>query len=116
MVAAVLHLHEHPRQAALEPVNEMRRHLLHRHDVGDSDLVGGAGVERNDARRGQASPRILSSLPTTRSTSAMSANICAWVLRGAAGDDDARAGRSRLRRRIDCAAPARQLRWSQRSC
>ena len=95
MIAAVLHLHEGARQAALETVDQMRRHLLHRHDVGDRDLVAARYRSRmsNAARASrQASPRILSSLPSTRSTSAMSANIVGLRLRRAAGDDDARVG------------------------
>src|SRR5262245_50129894 len=54
----------------------------------------------------QASLRILSSLPTTRSTSAMSANICACVCAAQPVTTIRASGRSRLRRRIDCRACA----------
>jgi len=74
MVAAVLHLHEGARQAALKTLDEMRRHLFDRHDVADRDLFVRADVERG-ARRAPGLPRILSAFPTTRSTSPMSANI-----------------------------------------
>ena len=45
VVAAVLHLHEHPRQPGLEAVEQMRRHRLDRHDVGDRDLLARADAE-----------------------------------------------------------------------
>src|SRR5215470_18962367 len=54
----------------------------------------------------QASPRILSSLPTTRSTSAMSANIFASVCAAQPVTTMRASGCSRLRRRIDCRACA----------
>ena len=39
VIAAVLHLHEYPRQAFLKSVDEMRRHFADRHDIGDRDLL-----------------------------------------------------------------------------
>ncbi len=54
----------------------------------------------------QAAPRILSSLPTTRSTSAMSANIFAWVCAAQPVTTMRASGRSRFSRRIDCRACA----------
>ena len=38
MIAAVLDLHEGPRQALAKSVHQMRRHLADRHDVGDCDF------------------------------------------------------------------------------
>src|ERR1700733_14158612 len=52
----------------------------------------------------QASPRILSSLPTTRSTSAMPANIPAWVCAAQPVTTMRAEGHSRFSRRIDCRA------------
>ena len=54
----------------------------------------------------QASPRILSSLPTTRSTSAISANISGWVCAAQPVTTMRTCGRSRFSRRIDCRACA----------
>ena len=59
MVAAVLHLHEHARQAARKAVDQMRRHLLHRHDVADGDLF--ARQPRSNASRACA-PRVAAHL------------------------------------------------------
>src|SRR3954464_7309947 len=53
-----------------------------------------------------ASPRIFSSLPTTRSTSAMAANIFGWVCAAHPVTTMRAPGRSRLKRRIDCRACA----------
>src|SRR5260370_4776924 len=53
-----------------------------------------------------ASPRILSSLPSTRSTSAMPANIPAWVCAAQPVTTIRAEGRSRFSRRIDCRACA----------
>src|SRR5437773_10536123 len=57
MIAAVLHLHEDPRQAALKSLDEMRRHLLDLHDVGDRDLFGlrnaEAGIRSEERRVGK---------------------------------------------------------------
>src|SRR5207302_8119174 len=56
VIAAVLHLHEYPRQAFLKSVDEMRRHLADRHDIGDRDLLAlgnpepWTGVERRAGR------------------------------------------------------------------
>ena len=113
MVAAVLHLHEHPRQAALKAVEQMRRHLLHRHDVGDRDLFARdaeAGASNAARASRQASPRILSSLPTTRSTSAMSANISACVC-AAQPVTTMRARGARASSGGSIAAPAPPPRW-----
>src|SRR5580692_9147134 len=52
----------------------------------------------------QASARILSSLPITRSTSVMPANICACVCAAQPVTTIRAPGRSRLMRRIDCRA------------
>src|SRR5260370_1479069 len=52
----------------------------------------------------QASARILSSLPTTRSTSAMPANISGWVCAAQPVTTMRKPGRSRFSRRIDCRA------------
>src|SRR5262245_55217299 len=38
MVATVLDLHEHTRQAGMKSFDQMRCHFGHRHDVRDSDL------------------------------------------------------------------------------
>src|ERR1700730_7000029 len=54
----------------------------------------------------QASMRILSSLPTTRSTSAMPANISGWVCAAQPVTTIRASGRSRFSRRIDCRACA----------
>src|SRR5450759_845094 len=54
----------------------------------------------------QASPRILSSFPTTRWTSAMAANISGWVCAAQPVTTIRRSGRSRFSRRIDCRACA----------
>src|SRR5258708_6570592 len=54
----------------------------------------------------QASPRILSSLPSTRSTSAMPANIPAWVCAAHPVTTVWAEGGSRFSRRIDCRACA----------
>src|SRR5215471_9884006 len=54
----------------------------------------------------QASLRILSSLPTTRSTSTISANICACVCAAQPVTTMRASGRSRFSRRIDCRACA----------
>src|SRR3979411_3237765 len=54
----------------------------------------------------QASPRILSSLPITRSTSAMPANIWGWVCAAQPVTTMRAEGRSRFSRRIDCRACA----------
>src|ERR1700722_5711060 len=54
----------------------------------------------------QASPRILSSLPTTRSTSAMPANIAGSVCAAQPVTTIRAEGRSRFSRRIDCRACA----------
>ena len=53
-----------------------------------------------------ASPRIFSSLPTTRSTSAMPANISGWVCAAQPVTTMRASGRSRFSRRIDCRACA----------
>jgi hypothetical protein len=61
-----------------------------------------AGAASNATRAlRQACPRILSSLPTTRSTSAMSANIAAWVCAAQPVTTMRASGRSRFSRRID---------------
>ena len=49
VIAAVLHLHECPGQALGESVQQMRRHLAHRHDVGDRDFLGVLDAERRRA-------------------------------------------------------------------
>src|SRR5450759_1173919 len=54
----------------------------------------------------QASPRILSSFPTTRWTSAMAANIRGWVCAAQPVTTIRASGRSRFSRRIDCRACA----------
>src|SRR5579859_911156 len=54
----------------------------------------------------QVSSRILSSLPMTRSTSAMDANISAWVCAAQPVTTIRTSGRSRFSRRIDCRACA----------
>src|SRR5664279_889947 len=53
-----------------------------------------------------ASPRILSSLPITRSTSAMPSNIRGWVCAAQPVTTIRASGRSRFSRRIDCRACA----------
>ena len=45
MIAAVLHLHEYPRQALLKSLQQMRRHLPDRHDVGHRDLLTPSNAE-----------------------------------------------------------------------
>ena len=63
--------------------------------------------ESNAARAlRQASPRIFSSLPTTRSTSVMPANISGWVCAAQPVTTMRASGRSRFSRRIDCRACA----------
>ena len=105
MIAAVLHLHEGARQAALKALDEMRRHRLDRHDVGDGDLRPAAAPDRTQrGRRSHASARSLSSLPTTRSTSSMAANMPACVCAAQPVTTMRAAGRSRFSRRIDCRA------------
>ena len=64
-----------------------------------------AGIERR-ARVAPGSPRILSSLPMTRSTSAISANIFACVCAAQPVTTMRASGRSRFSRRIDCRACA----------
>jgi len=54
VIAAVLYLHEHPRQALLKSFQKMRRHLVTAHDVGDRDLflvaMPNAGAASNATR------------------------------------------------------------------
>src|SRR6266849_3272037 len=54
VIAAVLHLHEYPRQAFLKSLQEMRRHLLDRHDVGDRDLFLAGNAECRRRVQGHA--------------------------------------------------------------
>ena len=41
MIAAVLYLHKSAWQSALKAIDEMRRHLGHRHDIGHRDFLLG---------------------------------------------------------------------------
>ena len=45
MIAAVLYLHKHPRQAVLKSFEQMRRHLAHGHDVGHCDFFAARDAE-----------------------------------------------------------------------
>ncbi len=57
MIAAVLHLHEYPRPALLKSFDQMRRHLLDGHDVGDRDLFAGFDAKaRRAVERGARRP------------------------------------------------------------
>ena len=47
MIAAVLHLHEHPRLAILKSFHEVRRHFADRHDVDDRYLFAASDAERS---------------------------------------------------------------------
>ena len=69
MVAAVLHLQEGAR-VAFDAVDRMRRVPFHRHDVADRDRRAVAGPDRGSS---------FSSLPRTRSTSGMAANMAGSV-------------------------------------
>ena len=89
MVAAILHLHEHPRQAAGIAVDQMRRHLPDGHDVADGDLLVGADIERV----ARCAPSISAHLVVVADDAIDFSHLGehrALRLRGAAGDDDAR--------------------------
>ena len=92
VVATVLHLHEHARQAALEAFDEMRRHFPHRHDVGDRDLVAhDAGIEH----RARIAPGRAAHLVVIADDAVDLGHVGKHFrlrLRRAAGDDDARLG------------------------
>ena len=92
MIAAVLHLHEYARQARLESFQQMRRHLAHRHDVGDRNLFA-----RLKAKPGavECRPRALPGLsPHLVAIADDAIDLChagehfGLCLGGAAGDDD----------------------------
>ena len=93
VVAAVLHLHEGA-GAALVAVDRCAAISRHRHDVVDRRLLVPAPGPARMAR--EQRPRVapgcgasFSALPSTRSTSGMSAKARGLDLRGAAGDHDA---------------------------
>src|SRR4029077_17003556 len=56
VVAAVLHLYEHPRQAALKTFEQMRCHLRNRHDVGDSNFLACRDTKTAIERRARIAP------------------------------------------------------------
>ena len=92
MVAAVLHLHEHPRQAALKPVDQVRRHLPHRHDVGDRDLVPGkVRIERRARVAPSLAPHLVVIADDAVDLGHVGEHLRLRLCR-AAGDDDARSG------------------------
>ncbi len=64
MIATVLDLYEHPRQAFLKPFQQMRRHVANRHDVGDRDffLIGNAECRRRVERRARIAPSLTAHL------------------------------------------------------
>ena len=99
MVAAVLHLHEGAGVAA-HAVEEMRRRLLDRHDVVDEDFLG-IGDAEIAATAGRSRRRIFSSLPMTRATSGMAANISGSTCAPQPVTTIVASGFSRARRRID---------------
>ena len=89
MVAAVLHLDEDTRQAALKTVDEMRRHLLDGHDVADGDLLARIDIESVPRR----APGVAAHLVVIADDAVDLGHIGehrALRLRRAAGDDDAR--------------------------
>src|SRR5215472_5957601 len=91
VVAAVLHLHEGARQAVPETIDEMRRHLLHRHDVADGHLLARVDVER----RARFAPGTASHLVVVADDAIDLAHVAEHFrlrLRRAAGHDDAGIG------------------------
>ena len=95
VIAAVLHLHEHPRQAALKALQQMRRHLLDRHDVGDRDLFAlpdaeaAGGIER----RARGAPGFTAHLVVIADDAIDLGHASEHLglgLRRAAGNDDSR--------------------------
>ena len=109
VIAAVLHLHERPRQAALKAFQQMRRHLGDRHDVGDRDLFAGSTPNAGIERRARVAPGVTAHLVVIADDAIDLGHLGEHRrlgLRRAAGDDDARSGRSRFSRRIDCRACA----------
>jgi len=114
VVAAVLHLHEHPRQAFLNPSN--RCGAISRTAMNVATAIFSSLAMRMQAprrTRRALAPCLaahLVALPTTRSTSAISANIRACVCAAQPVTTIRACGRSRFSRRIDCRA-APQLRW-----
>src|SRR5262249_26690174 len=91
MVAAVLHLHEDPRQAALEAIDEMRRHFPDRHDVADGNFFTRTDVERGT----HFAPRLATHLVVITDQAVDLAHVGehrSLRLRRAAGHDNARIG------------------------
>jgi hypothetical protein len=91
VIAAILHLHEHPRQAGGKAIEEMRRHLLHGHDVADGDLFARADIERSTCLAPRGTLHLVVIADHAVDLSHVGEHP-ALRLRGAAGDDDARFG------------------------
>src|SRR6478735_2956856 len=95
MVAAVLHLHEHPWQAALKTFQEMRRHPGDRHDVGDRDLLSCLDTKSGIERGAGVVPGLAPHLLVIADDAVDFRHIRKHPglrLRRAAGDDNARIG------------------------
>ena len=94
MIAAVLHLHENPRQPALKAFEQMRRHLGDRHDVGDRDLLAGGDAETVVECPARVAPGFAAHLLVIADDAIDLGHRCEhfWLgLRRTAGDDDAQA-------------------------
>ena len=114
VVAAVLHLHEHPRQAGLETVEQMRRHLLDRHDVGDRDLLACLDTKARIERRARVAPGLAAHLVVIADDAIDLGHFGKHFrlrLRRAAGDDDAQRPAARASAAGSIAAPAPPPRW-----
>ena len=97
MIAAVLHLHEDARQAGLEAFEQMRRHLLDRHDVGRprSSRCRRCRSRRAIERRARVPPRLAAHLVVIADDAIDLGHVGEHLglgLRRAAGDDDPRSG------------------------
>src|SRR3984893_18235368 len=93
VIAAVLHLHEHPRQAFLKSFQQMRRHLAHRHDVGNRDLFAGFDAESRIERGARIAPGLAPHLVVIADDAIdffHASKHFRLSLRRAAGDDDPR--------------------------
>ncbi len=108
VVAAVLHLHEGAR-AAVDAVDRDAARM-------PRTAMMSVTATFSSSRRAQARASSFSSLPMTRSTSAMAANVFRLGLRRAAGDDDARVRPFALEPADRSGAPGARLPPSPRRC
>ena len=109
VVAAVLHLHEDARQAALKPSSRCGAISVHRHDVGDRDLLARSMPKPNRTPRARRARRRCASCRhcRRRDRPRPCRRTCPACVCAAQPVTTMRAsGRSRFSRRIDCRACA----------